>query len=663
MRNLHARSLFLLSALLVSACGGGTNREQQSQASNTSPAAASRGNVSTDKNDYPVFPNADVGADPAVTAEQGGKGFKGDGWETNTDFDLIGDPNAVKGGVLRDYIASFPGTLRMAGPEWNTSTNYEISQLAYETLLTLHPTTLAYIPVLATHWQISPDKKTFRFRLDPNARFSDGMPVTADDVVASWKFHTDKSVQDLYFYTEYMNLEQPVAESKYIVRMQAKSNQWMNFLRAATMRIFPAHVLKNLDGATYLRDYNFKLMPGTGPYTVSDADIKKGTSIALRRRKDYWADKYRINIGQYNFDELRSTVVRDQNLAFEMFKRGDLDYYFVNISQVWVQQLNTPPFERGLIVKRKVFNNYPQSTQYLAFNTRRGPWDDLRVRKAFALLFNRQQLIDTIFFKEYEPLNSFYPGTEYENPNNPKNPYDPQQALMLLAEAGWKVRDAQGRLTKNGQPLQIELLYDDKGGEKWMTLYQNDLRKVGITLNLRLVSPETQFKMMMQRQFDLVSGAWGVGSVFPNPRPEYHSSTADVMNTNNISGFKNKRVDEICDQYDVEFDPAKRAALIRELDGILTSQYHYLLEWNQPAQRFAYWNRFGMPQGVFSRVGDFSGTLAPGIPQVWWIDPAKAQRLDQAQRDSSTKLEVPAVEDHYWEQYGKTHQESATRTQ
>jgi microcin C transport system substrate-binding protein len=663
MRNLHVRSLFFLAALLASACGGGTSQQQQPQASNTSTPTASRANVSLNKNDYPVFPNADAGADPSVPAEQGGKGFKGEGWETNTDFDLIGDPNAVKGGVLRDYIVSFPGTLRMAGPEWNTSTNYEISQLTYETLLTLHPTTLAYIPVLATHWQISPDKKTFRFRLDPNARFSDGTPVTAEDVVASWKFHTDKSMQDLYFYTEYMNLEQPVAESKYIVRMRAKSNQWMNFLRAATLRVFPAHVLKNLDGATYLRDYNFRLMPGTGPYTVTDADIKKGTSISIRRRKDYWAGKYRINIGQYNFDELRSTVVRDQNLAFEMFKKGDLDYYYVNISQVWVQQLNTPPFERGLIVKRKVFNNYPQSTQYLAFNTRRAPWDDIRVRKAFALLFNRQQLIDTIFFKEYEPLNSFFPGTEYENPNNPKNLYDPQQALALLAEAGWKDRDAQGRLTKNGQPLEVELLNDDKGSEKWMTLYQNDLRKVGITLNLRLVSPETQFKMLMQRQFDLVSGAWGVGSVFPNPRPEYHSSTADVMNTNNISGFKNKRVDEICDQYDVEFDPGKRAALIRELDGILTSQYHYLLDWNQPAQRFAYWNRFGMPQGAFSRVGDFSGTLAPGIPQVWWVDPAKAQRLDQAQRDSSIKLEVPPVEDHYWEQYGKTRPESANRTQ
>jgi microcin C transport system substrate-binding protein len=654
MRNLHVRSLFLLGALLVSACGGGTSQQRQPQASNTSPAAASRGNVSMDKNSYPVFPNADAGADPSVPAEQGGKGFKGEGWETNADFDLIGDPNAVKGGVLRDYIASFPGTLRMLGPEWNTSTNYEISQLVYEQLLTLHPTTLAYVPMLATHWQISPDKRTFRFRLDPNARFSDGTPVTAEDVIASWKFHTDKSMQDLYFYTEYMNLEQPVAESKYIVRMRAKSNQWMNFLRAATLRIFPAHVLKNLDGPTYLRDYNFKLMPGTGPYTVTDADIKKGTSISIRRRKDYWAEKYRSNIGQYNFDELRSTVVRDQNLAFEMFKKGDLDHYYVNISQQWVQQLNTPPFERGLIVKRKVFNNYPQTTQFLAFNTRRAPWDDLRVRKAFALLLNRQQLIETLFFKEYTPLNSFFPGTEYENPNNPNTPYDPQQALALLAEAGWKDRDAQGRLTKNGQPLQIELLYDDKGHERWLTIYQNDLRKVGITMNLRLVSPETQFKMQMQRQFELVFGAWGVGSVFPNPRPEYHSSTADVQNTNNISGFKNKRVDEICDQYDVEFDAAKRVAMIRELDGILTSQYHYILEWSLPAQRFAYWNRFGMPQGTFSRVGDFSGSLAPGIPQVWWVDPAKAQRLDQAQRDSSIKLETPPVDDRYWEEYGKT---------
>jgi ABC-type transport system substrate-binding protein len=153
----------------------------------------------------------------------------------------------------------------MAGPEWNTSVNYTISSLAYEPLLTLHPTTLDYLPVVATHWQIGPDRLTYRFRLDPNARFSDGTPVTSEDVVASWAFHTDKSLQDPFFATEFGRVERPVAESKYIVRMKAKELGWQNFLIASSLRLFPAHVLKTLDGAAYLRDYNAKLLPGSGP--------------------------------------------------------------------------------------------------------------------------------------------------------------------------------------------------------------------------------------------------------------------------------------------------------------------------------------------------------------------------------------------------------------
>ena len=128
----------------------------------------------------------------------------------------------------------------------------------------------------------------------------------------------------------------------------------------------------------------------------------------------------------------------------------------------------------------------------MAFNTRRAPWDDVRMRKAIALLFDRQKLIEKLFFKEYFPINSFFPGTIYENPNNPKNVYDPQEALKLLADAGWKDRDAQGRLAKDGQPLQLELIYPDKGSETYLTVFQDDLRKVGITLNLRLVAPETE---------------------------------------------------------------------------------------------------------------------------------------------------------------------------
>ena len=137
---------------------------------------------------------ADAGADPSVPAEQGGKGFTGQGWETNTDFDLIGDPRAVKGGIFREYAPLAPGTYRMEGPEWNSLVNYAIANMMYEGLLALDPTTLKYIPVLATHWQISPDKLTFRFRINPNARWSDGEPVVADDVVRTWVLYSDHNL-------------------------------------------------------------------------------------------------------------------------------------------------------------------------------------------------------------------------------------------------------------------------------------------------------------------------------------------------------------------------------------------------------------------------------------------------------------------------------------
>src|SRR5437016_12401839 len=127
-------AILFFVVLLISGCSGGSKPGGSSE--QVSSPVASTTPVSINKDDYPIFPDADAGADPAVPAEQGGKGFTGEGWETNTKFDLIGDPRAVKGGTIRDVIVDFPGTLRMAGPEWNTSVNYTIAGLVYESLLT-----------------------------------------------------------------------------------------------------------------------------------------------------------------------------------------------------------------------------------------------------------------------------------------------------------------------------------------------------------------------------------------------------------------------------------------------------------------------------------------------------------------------------------------------
>ncbi len=612
--------VLLLTLALLTGCSSG--RAPSDQSSNVATPSAPAVPVSVNKADYPVFPDADAGADPSVSAEQGGKGFKGDGWETNTDFDLIGDPHAVKGGMLRDHLPDFPGTIRIEGPEANTAFNYGITSLVYEALLGIHPNDLRFMPSLATHWQISPDKMTYRFRINPNAKFSDGTPVTADDVVATYDFMMDKTLQSPSNQLTYGKLQRPVAESKYIVSVKAKDLNWRNFIYFSGMAILPGHILKDVNGDKYVKEYNFKVLPGSGAYTINEEDIDKGKSITVRRRKDYWAEKARGNVGLGNFDALRYVIVRDENLALEMFKKGDLDYYSVARAKQWVEEMNFENIQRGLVQKRKIFNAQPQGYFGFAFNTRREPFSDLRVRKAFALLVNRPQMIEKLAFNQYTPDNSYFPGSVYENPNNPKTPYDPEQAVRLLAEAGWKNRDSQGRLVKDGQPLQIEMLYDAKNFEPYLTVYQEDLRRVGISLNLRMITPETLFKMVAsERQFQLSMMAWGA-LLFPNPETSFSSKLADQHDNNNITGVKNARIDEICKQYDTMFNVADRIRAIQEIDGIVANEYHYALLWYAPYSRLIWWNKFGTPNGYFSRTGDYFGAgTGPGVPQMWWIDP------------------------------------------
>ena len=637
-------AMMTLIIALTTACGSRTNPESESSA--PMPSAPAR-NVSMNKEDYPVFPDADIGADPAVSAEQGGKGFTGKGWETNTTFDFIGDPHAIKGGLIHMVAGDFPSTIRPEGPNITTF-NRMVSGLVYETLLGMHPTSLDYIPALASHWQISADKTTYRFRINPNARWADGQPVTANDVVASWSLWMDKGMSDPMLNLTYAKFEKPVAESKYIVRVKTLKPNWRNFLYFSNgMEILPAHILKTLDGASFVRDYNYKMVPGSGPYAVSEQDVDKGKTIRIRRRNDYWADKQRRNIGANNFDEIRVVVVRDRTLEFEMFKKGDLDFYYVNRAQMWAEDLNFDAVNRGLIQKVRIWNHSPQGMQGMAMNTRRPPFDDIRIRKALGLLFNREQIIQKLMYGDYKPSNSIYPGSMWENPADDKTEYDPQQALQLLAQAGYNSRDAQGHLMRNGTPLTLELVNPQKDYERYLTVYQEDLRKVGITLNLRLLTFETLVKLIDDRQFGMLSIGYSA-DLFPNPETQLLSSLADQNNTNNTTGFKNRRVDELIAQYDTAYDIPQRVKILQEIDKLFTDAHHWLFEWYAPYMRVVYWNKFGYPKGHFTRIGDYTDIIG-----FWWFDPVKTQKLEQAKRNPSMNFGQEGVDDKYWLSFEK----------
>jgi microcin C transport system substrate-binding protein len=154
------------------------------------------------------------------------------------------------------------------------------------------------------------------------------------------------------------------------------------------------------------------------------------------------------------------------------------------------------------------------------------------------------------------------------------------------------------------------------------------------------------FQLLMQRNFEVAVMAWG-GLLFPNPETSVSSKLADVPNNNNITGFKNARVDALLPAYDREFDPAKRAGIIREIDGIMANEHHYALEWSAPFQRIGYWNRFGHPESYLTRIGDYTD-----LPTLWWVDPQKEQRLQEAMKNNSS-LPVGPTEIRYWPEYAE----------
>jgi microcin C transport system substrate-binding protein len=615
--------------LMVAGCG----RKESSE-----PVKGEAANQAEPQVVQPLFPEGD----PSVPAEMGGPGFAGEGWNTVEPYPL-GDSAAVPGGAITSNIPEWPGNIRMAGTGYNTWLNYLIRDLCYQSLLTLDPNTLEYIPLLATHWRVSDDQMKFEFRINPKAYWSDGKPVTSEDVVASWRMRMDETLLDPSAILVYGKLNEPVAKSKYIVEVTAKDRNWRNFLYFSGMAIFPAHEIGQISGKEYLDQYNYKLTAVSGPYTVLERDIVKPTSITLTRRKDFWADDQKWNDGLYNFEKIRFLVVRDNNLAYEMACKGQLDFFLIQRGEWWAKSLpEVEAVQKGWLVRQKIFNDAPNGVAGFALNMRQAPLDDVLVRKALQHLYAREELIRTLAFGEYTPIDSYWPGSEYSNPANEKVRFDPEEAVALLAEAGWSERGPDGILVKDGARMSLTITYYSEAFEKYLTSYKEACATAGVEINLDRSNPETMWTNMMERKFQMVMISWG-GLVFPNPETSFHSSLADKDDNNNLTGFKSARVDELCAQYDLAFTQEERRNIIREIDGIVYETFPYVLAWYQPCQRILYWNKFGMPDYGLWRTSEYENAFS-----LWWIDPAKENALKAARKDG-TSLEVPPLEIHVWD--------------
>ncbi|MDJ0522826.1 MAG: ABC transporter substrate-binding protein [Planctomycetota bacterium] len=570
--------------------------------------------------------------------------FNPEEWTTATDYPLIGDPRAKRDMQDRAYTevwATFLPTLRLDGPNSGLVTSRTVRLMMYESLIGIHPETEEFLPALASHWKIqnNPDGKTqtFWFRIDEKARFSDGSPVTADDVQATWWHLTQEDRKDpsnvLVFKEGY---EEPEIIDKYTVKVKTKKLSWRQFLYFGGMLIRPAKYLR-IPGDKFLKEYNWRFMPGSGPYTLaSSKDLKKGDSLTITRRTDWWAENERWAKHCYNFGKIRFLVVRDRELQYEKFKNGELDWFRVGRAQRWVQDVPKEKIvQLGHVKKRKIFSEAPEGYAGITFNMRRPPFDDKKVRLAFCHLFNREKLFEKLFFNEYDYIDSYFPGRDWGDPEgNEKIRFDPDRAEELLAEAGYTKRDEEGYLLgPDGKRFEVTMRYGAQGWERIWLVVKEDYENAGIKFNLELMDGSTLIKKISQRQFGIHFQSWGA-LLFPNPETSWRSDLADKDNNNNIPGFKSDKVDALLKTYDVTFDRAKQKEIIREIDRLVFAEHPYALGWYAGHNRILYWDRFGQPDTYFTRVGQ--------VPErdamiLWWFDEEKNKALEAA-RKSGEKL-------------------------
>lgn len=549
------------------------------------------------------------------------------------------DPNAATDAVTGGTYTTWSGAYPKSVNKWldNNAFSAQISDLMFESLIDMHSTEDRPIGVLAESWEISPDKKTYTFKINPAAKWSDGQPVTAEDV----QFYYDvimnpKNLTSLYR-VDLSRFSRPEIVDAKTVRLTAQEPHWKNFWTAGGLVAFPKHAWANVD----FNKQNFEFPIVSGPYALDE--VKTNRSIRLKRRGDWWGRIKQYDQHKFNFDFLVFKSMEDRTKALEVLKKGDFDTYPIYTAKIWAEQTNFAQVQKNWVIRQNVFNKDPKAFQGFALNLRRPVLQDVRVRQALAHLLNRELMNEKLMFNQYFLLNSYYPDLypDNRNPAAPLTKYDPEKARGLLTEAGWQV-GSDGVLAKDGHPLELVVLHYEGSDLRHLNIYLEDLKAVGIKARMELVSFSTFTKRIDNHDFDLIWVNWDAGRL-RDPEQMWSSKTADDIATQNYCGLKDPEIDQLIDAQKLEMDLGQRNEILKQIDQRLMALSPYVLMWQSPSHRLLYWNKFGTPKYVLGKFGDERDAVA-----YWWLDPKRDAALgDAMQRD--LPLSPQPVEVHYGE--------------
>lgn len=483
------------------------------------------------------------------------------------------------------------------------------------------------------------DRSRVTFKLNPAAKFSDGTPVTVEDVIFTWETLKEKGKPfHRSYYSKVVKIERPEANAITFIFNEEGDREIP--LIMGLMPILPKHIFK--DGV--FENASLEAPIGSGPYRVKKAEA--GAQIIYERREDYWGKDLAVNVGRHNVDELIYDYYLDSNAAFEAFKKGLYDMRAESDPTRWATGYDFPAVKEGRIRKQSFVKQVPSGMKAMVFNTRRPQFKDKQVREALSHLFDFEWVNKNLYYNAYTRTQSFYDGSVLGSHNKPANEYEtallakfpgavsPQimakgyqasktkgdgrnragrrAATKLLAKAGYEVVDGRMVHTATQTPLTFEILVVSSDEERLALNFKNMLEKTGISVTIRNVDSSQYQQRRQTFDFDMVFNFW-YASLSPGNEQlhRWGSAAANQEGSFNYAGTQSPAVDAMMNAMLAARTNDEFVHSVRALDRVLLSGAYVIPLFYQPDQWVAVWDKVKAPEttSVYGYKTD-----------TWWIE-------------------------------------------
>lgn len=565
-----------------------------------------------------------------------------------THFDYV-NPDAPKGGELNLAASITFDTLNPALAKGDLGAGLDPvarSQWLFETLLTTSEDEISSeYGLLAEEFWYPEDYSSVTYKLRPEAKWHDGMPVTPEDVIFSYESFIKYDPQRENYY-KHVEKAEKTGPLEVTFTFDEVGNQELPQIVGQLM-VMPKHWWEGTDKDGKQRDISATTLEaplGSGPYRISD--VNPGSSITYERVENYWGKDLNVNIGRYNLDKIKYNYFADRNVMFEAFKADEIDFWSENEAKRWATGYDFPAFNDGKVKREVLPNAYRSSGVMIGFmpNLRREKFQDMKVRQALNLAYDFEEQNRTLFFGAYQRINSYFFGselassglptgreleileelrgevpesvftTEYTNPiggTPQKSRGNLREAVKLLQEAGYVIQSGKLINKETNEQLTIELLLGSPIIEKVALPYAQALKKIGIDASVRVVDQSQYTNRVRSRDYDVIYSGWGQSLRPGNEQLSYWGSrSVDQNGSQNYMGISDPGIDKLINMIIFSENRDELIAATKAMDRVLLANNFIVPTYTLRASRIAYWDRFSHPEEL--------PTYSIGFPDVWW---------------------------------------------